>query len=73
MSKATDRKFRKEREAHYALEREKDAERAQARLKGFKPATMSDMTSMILGTPQVTSTAGVSRQQRRHNRARRGR
>lgn len=70
MSDQSARKFRREREAHYALEREKDAERVQARLKGFKPATKAEMTSMILGVPQTPIDVKPTRRVRRSMRGR---
>lgn len=48
-SKRTLRKFHQSREAHYALEREKDVERAQARLKGFRVHSSADLTEAVLG------------------------
>jgi len=48
-SKQTLRRFNREREEHYALERVKETERKRARLKGFKVASPADLTEAVLG------------------------
>jgi hypothetical protein len=48
-SKHTIRKFERDRERHYAEERQFEAEKAQARLKGFKVASVREMAAGVLG------------------------
>ena len=65
MSKASDRKFRRERERHYAAVRQLEAEKAEARLKGFRPVTAAEMTKAILGLPAGPLEPSGNRAQRR--------
>lgn len=51
MSKRSTRKFQKAREQHYAELRRDEAERKEARLKGFKPVTAGEMTTALLDLP----------------------
>lgn len=76
-SKQTLRRFHREREAHYALEREKELQRRQARLKGFKPASVREMAAGVLGLSPGQSrdevdaeslAAGMNRAERRARR-----
>ena len=70
MSKAVDRKFKRMREAEHAYERQLEAERAEARLKGFKVASSADMANMVLGRPEEPS---MATELPRHIRRRMGR
>lgn len=48
-SKQTLRRFYRERQMHYLELEVHEAEKAKARLKGFVPATMADLTQAVLG------------------------
>lgn len=67
MSSQSARRFRKEREKHYTLEREKDVVAARGRLKGFKTFTPRQMAEMVAG---VQSAPVVKANRRARRRAR---